>query len=56
MTKEFLKNYDGDLPIEVVIGDFGLSKVIEGENEDGFQMTNTFHIGSPFIWAPEMLD
>jgi len=45
VSKEFLQNYEGADPIEVVIGDFGLSKILD----EGEALTNTHNVGSPFI-------
>lgn len=54
VTKEFLANFEGDEEVEVIIGDFGLSKELDNDEDDPGK-GNTFHIGSPFIWSPEML-
>lgn len=45
-----MKSYDGSEPIEVVIGDFGVSKVLEEESD----MTTTV-LGTPTIFSPEMI-
>jgi len=50
VSQEFLRSYDGSEPVEVVIGDFGVSKVLEEEQD----MTSTV-LGTPIIFSPEML-